>query len=103
LLESGNFSDVTVSCADKTWKLHKAILCSRSTWFEKALTGNFSVTTSKLFPWHLCSNAYINLPQEAKTGHVDIKNFEPEAIDWLINYIYTGSKLHPFCLTVLNR
>jgi hypothetical protein len=45
LLESGLFSDVTVSCGERTWKLHRNILCSRSTWFEKALTGNFEVRT----------------------------------------------------------
>ncbi|KAK0610665.1 BTB/POZ protein [Bombardia bombarda] len=69
LLESGLFSDVTVKCGDKTWNLHKNILCSRSIWFEKALTGNF---------------------EESKTGIVNIQNFYPEAIDWVVRYIYTG-------------
>lgn len=46
LLESGNFSDVTVTCGNKTWKLHKNILCSRSMWFEKALTGGFQVSAA---------------------------------------------------------
>ncbi|EGO54885.1 hypothetical protein NEUTE1DRAFT_125004 [Neurospora tetrasperma FGSC 2508] len=69
LLESGLFSDVVVKCGDRTWNLHKNILCSRSIWFEKALTGHF---------------------EEAKTGVVNIENFEPAAIDILIRYIYTG-------------
>ncbi|OIW26251.1 POZ domain-containing protein [Coniochaeta ligniaria NRRL 30616] len=69
LLESGLFADVTVTCKGRTWQLHKNILCSRSVWFEKALNGNFL---------------------EASTGVVDITNFEPEAMDWLITYIYTG-------------
>lgn len=46
LLESGNFADVTVTCGDKSWKVHKIILCSRSKWFEKALTGGFKVGPS---------------------------------------------------------
>lgn len=31
------------------------------------------------------------ISQESKTGTVDITNFEPEQIDWLIQYIYTGT------------
>lgn len=60
---------MTVKCGDQTWNLHKNILCSRSVWFEKALTGHF---------------------EESKTGHVEIRNFEPIAIEWLVRYIYTG-------------
>lgn len=70
LLESGLFSDVAVKCKDRTWRLHKNILCSRSIWFEKALTGKF---------------------EESKTGVVEIRTFDPEAVDWVIHYIYTGS------------
>ncbi|KAK3367794.1 hypothetical protein B0H63DRAFT_515560 [Podospora didyma] len=50
-------------------KLHKNIICSRSVWFHKALNGHFS---------------------EAKTGHISIENFEPELVEWVIRYIYTG-------------
>ncbi|GAB1316963.1 hypothetical protein MFIFM68171_07173 [Madurella fahalii] len=70
LLRSGLFSDVTIKCGDRTWKLHKSILCTRSVWFEKALTGSF---------------------QEAQSGIITIENFEPEAVDWVLCYIYTGS------------
>ncbi|KAK4441916.1 BTB/POZ protein [Podospora aff. communis PSN243] len=70
LLESGLFSDVTVTCGDKTWNLHKNILCSRSVWFEKALGGTY---------------------QEATTGHVEIRNFDTESVGWVIRYIYTGT------------
>ncbi|KAK1753751.1 POZ domain-containing protein [Echria macrotheca] len=72
LLKSGLFSDVQVICGDKTWKLHKNILCTRSSWFNKALNGAF---------------------EEARTGIVTIDDsqFKPEAVDWVIRYIYTGN------------
>ena len=43
LLWSDLFADVEVTAGSKTWKLHCAILVSRSTWFRKALTGNWVV------------------------------------------------------------
>lgn len=75
LLRSGLFSDVKVKCGDTTWQLHKNILCTRSQWFEKALTGSF---------------------EEAKTGVVEVENFAPKQIDWVLQYIYTGGTLANF-------
>jgi hypothetical protein len=42
LLESGLFADATVTCGEKTWKVHKIILF-RCEWFKKAFSGNFDV------------------------------------------------------------
>lgn len=70
LLESGTLSDTQVRCGKRTWKVHKAILCVRSEWFKKALTGRF---------------------KEAKEGSVNIKEFKENEVDCLLRYIYTGS------------
>ncbi|CAJ2500863.1 Uu.00g037160.m01.CDS01 [Anthostomella pinea] len=37
LLISGILSDVKVICGDKTWNLHKTIICIRCPYFEKPL------------------------------------------------------------------
>ena len=38
------FSDVKILFSGKTFRGHKAILCRRSKYFEKALTGKFTVS-----------------------------------------------------------
>lgn len=37
-------SDTQIHCGKRIWKVHKAILCVRSEWFKKALTGPFKVS-----------------------------------------------------------
>ncbi|KAK7972607.1 hypothetical protein PG988_006741 [Apiospora saccharicola] len=69
LLDSRIMTDVKVSCGNRTWDLHKLILCSRCPFFKKAFTGNF---------------------QEAKTGQVILRENDPDDIDGVIQYIYTG-------------
>lgn len=61
LLESGVLTDVKVSCGDRTWDLHKLILCSRSSFFKNALTGEFEVrSTSKAASQRtVCSRATV--------------------------------------------
>ncbi|KAK4164670.1 BTB/POZ protein [Cladorrhinum sp. PSN259] len=68
LFEKGDFSDVTVKCGDREWKLHRNILCTRSIWFNKCLNGRF---------------------QEAQTGIVNVQDFDPEALNWVLRFLYT--------------
>ncbi|CAJ2500866.1 Uu.00g037190.m01.CDS01 [Anthostomella pinea] len=50
LLEPGLFADVKVKCGDRTWNLHRAIICLRCPYFEKAfvpsgLTDKYPITS----------------------------------------------------------
>ncbi|KAK7946355.1 uncharacterized protein PG986_010676 [Apiospora aurea] len=69
LLKCGDLADVKVSCGERSWDLHKAILCSRCPFFERALVGQF---------------------QEARTSHVILRENDPDEVDGVIEYIYTG-------------
>lgn len=43
LLEDGSYSDFTIRCGDREWKVHKAIVCSQSDIFDTAINGKFRV------------------------------------------------------------
>ena len=40
----GRFSDITITCGEETFKCHKMILCRRSTFFDRACSGDFIVS-----------------------------------------------------------
>lgn len=41
---SQEYSDLTVQCGAKEWKVHKAIVCSQSGFFKKACKGDWLVS-----------------------------------------------------------
>ena len=43
LLLSDKFSDMTIRCGSHEFKAHRAIVCTQSSFFDKALTGGFAV------------------------------------------------------------
>ncbi|KAI1390355.1 POZ domain-containing protein [Hypoxylon trugodes] len=69
LLNTSLFSDVTVKCGDRTWKLHKAIICPRNPFFSKVFNGRF---------------------QEAATGELTLVEQNPKEVGQVIQYLYTG-------------
>ncbi|MCJ1244623.1 hypothetical protein MMC30_001821 [Trapelia coarctata] len=42
LFENGEYSDFTVKCGERTWHVHRAIICSRSKYFKSACNSGFS-------------------------------------------------------------
>ncbi|KAH6843218.1 hypothetical protein B0I37DRAFT_214723 [Chaetomium sp. MPI-CAGE-AT-0009] len=77
LLNSNKFSDMTICCDGREFKGHRAIICTQSSFFDKALTGAFS---------------------EAVTGVIDLPEDDPDVLARFLQFLYTGNyedETHP--------
>jgi hypothetical protein len=62
------YSDLEIKCGDRTWPVHKSIVCLRSSYFAKACDGRF---------------------KEANEGCVDLHEDDANAVHALLEYLYT--------------
>ena len=44
LLQSGQYSDLTVKCEAREWKVHRLVICPRSGFFENACKNDFEAS-----------------------------------------------------------
>lgn len=85
LLKEGKYSDLTITCGDDSYAVHKAIVCSRSPFFAACCDGDFKVGYST------SSQVLAHCLQEAKSGVVDLPDDDPLAVKMMIRYLYTGT------------
>lgn len=64
MFESGKYSDLTIVTANKSYPVHRALLASRSSFFEGA-----------------CSNPF----RESETGVIDLTEDDPVAVEHMIH------------------
>ncbi|KAF5569597.1 hypothetical protein FPANT_13896, partial [Fusarium pseudoanthophilum] len=74
LLKTGKYSDLTISCGNDQYRVHKAIICPRSNFFEAAFSGEF---------------------KEAQTGEIDLPDDDPVAVKMMIEYLYHDTYMPP--------
>ncbi|KAJ5318321.1 hypothetical protein N7476_004741, partial [Penicillium atrosanguineum] len=67
LLDSGRYSDLTISCGEKNFQVHRAIVCSQSSFFDAAVKGGF---------------------KEAYLSHVDLPDDELGTIQRVVSFLY---------------
>ncbi|KAF8853786.1 hypothetical protein BDZ45DRAFT_748228 [Acephala macrosclerotiorum] len=68
LLDSKKYSDLTLKCKGKGFKVYRAIVCTRSAFLSKAIDGDF---------------------KEATLGEIDLSADELSVIEAMIKYLYT--------------
>lgn len=112
LLESGQYSDFTIICGDREFRVHQAIVCPQSKIFERACTGQFvvcilSLPACEAREWTSCVYALFavlcytfcfgsvrmadELGQEASTKTMTLVQEDPAIISLMIDYLYTHS------------
>ncbi|KAL8404880.1 hypothetical protein RB594_009675 [Gaeumannomyces avenae] len=67
LYQSGDYSDLTLSCGGKDYKLHKSVVCPRSDFFAAACRGHF---------------------KEAREGRISLPEDDPQIVDLMVQYFY---------------
>ncbi|OCL12363.1 hypothetical protein AOQ84DRAFT_386177 [Glonium stellatum] len=78
LLVSGSFSDLTILCGPNEHKVHKAVICPRSEFF----------------------NAACRFGKEAETGIITLSDDDPETVRLMIEYFYT-LEYSPLCSDIV--
>lgn len=67
LLEAGKYSDLKITCRGREYAVHRAIICSRSGFFDGA-----------------CRNAF----KESNTGVIDLSEDDGKTVEHMIHYFY---------------
>ncbi|KAL8734282.1 MAG: hypothetical protein Q9181_003249 [Wetmoreana brouardii] len=67
--ESGKYSDLSIICRDREFRVHRHILCTASKFFAAACDGNF---------------------KEARDSRIDLSEDDPDALERMLKYLYTA-------------
>ncbi|RMX76633.1 hypothetical protein D0869_10544 [Hortaea werneckii] len=69
-LETGEYSDMTITCSGRTWQVHKVVVCSQCPFFAKAVTRRF---------------------KEACDSCIDLVDDDPSTVEAMLRWLYYAS------------
>jgi hypothetical protein len=84
LLDTGKFSDFTITCQGRKWKVHKAIVCSQSEVLEAASRFG-KVGLHQPFKARVL---WLILTQEATENKIDLPEDDPEIVEYILRFMY---------------
>ncbi|GME32691.1 uncharacterized protein K452DRAFT_358373 [Neofusicoccum parvum] len=73
-LRSGQYSDLVIRCGDRTWNVHKVVVCSQCEFLQNT-----------------CSKGF----QEEKSGIIELNHDPADAVDAMLEWAYSGDYLLP--------
>lgn len=92
-LKDGSYSDFTISCHGREWKVHKFLLSARSSVLEKSCYGSFKVSLSyrshARFTACASSRSLTSDVQESIDSKLNLSEYDESEVEALISYIYT--------------
>lgn len=90
LFDTAKYSDLTITCHGRVFKVHRAVINPQSTFLTAAIDGESKVNSSPvLHPYYIWYADFDS--QEAATGKIDPPDDDPKIIAHLIRFFYTGA------------
>ncbi|KAJ4245757.1 hypothetical protein NW762_013881 [Fusarium torreyae] len=95
IVQSGDYSDFTLTCEAQSFKLHRVIVCPKSPVITRALEGNFEVGSLSTLSRTTVSSSE---GQEATSKVIRVEQFDLATVTRMIIFLYTGDyEFEPPC------
>ena len=89
LMTSSEYSDLIIRSGCEEFKVHRAIICPRSTFFAAACNGPFRVCHNNIGSGTILNIMLINVFQEGKTGVITLQDDDTPTVRRMLKYLYT--------------